>query len=481
MTDAPGTHAPPESSWKQLFIGAGAMRCVVLTSGVVLHSLFMFITATVLPAIVADIGGVTFYAWVTTLFGISSIAGSVLTPTVLGTLSPNRGYQVALLLFLVGSLICALAPNMAMIIVGRALQGFGGGLMTALATTMVPTLFSEGLRSRALALISSMWGPVALLGPLVGGIFAYGGLWRGTFWLVLPVTCALWFCGRQVLPRGWPQREDIDERVFGTQALRLTLILAAALALSVASVTGEPLSAIAGTGLALALALAALRLDRYANRRLFLKGTFELNSPIGATTALMMLLVLGVGAGPFVPYILGAAHGVSAVAAGYVAALSSLAWSLSALLTAGVEASVSRRLIAVSPMCVLVAMLGAGWGLWLGSLWLTALSWALFGAGIGIAWPHLASRVIAYAQPPDRALAGGFITTLQILAGTFGAAFAGMVANLTGLGKSEASAHIAYSGLLLFACFAVPSIVALVASRRLLNLTATADAQSKKL
>jgi MFS family permease len=120
---------------------------------------------------------------------------------------------------------------------------------------------------------------------------------------------------------------------------------------------------------------------------------------------------------------------------------------------------------------VAVALFGVGWSLWAGSLAGTAAFWTLFGAGVGSVWPHLASRLIGYSPPSERAFAGGFVTTLQILAGTFGAAFAGMIANLVGLGKSTAPADVADGGLLLFLGFTLPPLFAVLASARLLRLT----------
>jgi hypothetical protein len=116
--------------------------------------------------------------------------------------------------------------------------------------------------------------------------------------------------------------------------------------------------------------------------------------------------------------------------------------------------------------------LGVGWSLWAGSLAATAAFWTLFGASVGSVWPHLASRLIGYSPTSERAFAGGFVTTLQILAGTFGAAFAGMIANLVGLGKSTAPADVAHGGLLLFMAFTLPALVAVFVSARLLRLTA---------
>jgi hypothetical protein len=116
-------------------------------------------------------------------------------------------------------------------------------------------------------------------------------------------------------------------------------------------------------------------------------------------------------------------------------------------------------------------MLGVGWSLQGGSLVATAVSWTLFGASVGAAWPHLASRLITYSAPTERSFAGGFVTTLQILGGSFGAALAGMAANLDGIGSSSLPADVAHGGLLLFLSFAIAPLFAAFAAIRLLRLT----------
>jgi MFS family permease len=125
-------------------------------------------------------------------------------------------------------------------------------------------------------------------------------------------------------------------------------------------------------------------------------------------------------------------------------------------------------------------MLAVAWSIWIGSLVSVAASWALFGMSVGMAWPHLASRLISYSAPNERASAGGFVTSLQILGGTFGAALAGMTANLAGLGTSTIPADVAQSGSILFIAFALPPFVAILTSVQLRGLTAGERSEARQ-
>jgi MFS family permease len=463
--------APAKEGWGVLLSGTNAVRAVVLVGGIILHGFYMFITSTVLPSIVAEVGGVAYYAWVSTVFGIGSIAGAMLTPVALSRLSPRRAYQLGLITFVAGSVLCATAPTMGVVIVGRCVQGLAGGLLAAIATSMVPVVFADNLRSRAIALMSSAWGPTSLIGPFVGGALAQYGSWRAAFWLVLPVLCVMAYLADRVLPAEEPRRGPGTSIFSAAQAFRLTLIAGTALVISITSVPGNAWFAIAGMAIAFACLAVAVGLDRHAERRVLLLNAFALRTPAGAGSTSMMLLVLGVGAGPFVPFILSFAHGTAPIVAGYIAALSSLAWAIAALVSAGTSTAVNRRLVAVAPVLVAAGLVGVGWSLWTGNLVATAACWTLFGAGVGITWPHLASRVIGYSPEGERAFAGGFVTTLQILGGTFGAALAGMIANLAGIARSSGPEGIAHGGLLLFSSFAVLPLIGLLVSARLLWLT----------
>lgn len=471
MADSTSRTGETQEGWRSLVAGDSALRSIVLAGAVALHGFFMFITTTVLPSIVAELGGVAFYAWLATVFGVGSITGAMLAPPVLARLAPRRAYELGLGLFAAGSVLCAVAPAIGVVIVGRAVQGLSGGLLAAIATSMIPVVFADNLRARAVALVSSVWGPLALIGPFVGGVFAQLGLWRGAFWLALPLLAAVGFLADRALPSAAPRRTG-TATIFSTgQAVRLALIAGSVLILSIASVPGTLPAALVGVALTVLCLGTALRLDRRARLRVLLQGSFGFGTGTGASSAAMTLLVLGVGAGGFIPYVLVFALGVPPIVAGYIAALSSLAWSLAALASAGVRPSRNRRIVAAAPLVGALALVGAGWSLSAGSVLGVAVAWTMFGTGIGASWPHLAARLIGSAPASERVVAGGFLTTIQILAGTFGAALAGLVANLAGLSKSSAAADIVQGGLLLFLSFAVLPLISVPFVLRLLSLT----------
>ena len=170
------------SGWAALHSGRNAVYSIILAGGVTLHALNIYIVTTILPSVVGEIGGLEYYAWSTTLFVVASILGAALSSRLLDRLGPGHAYASATALFVTGALICAVAPAFPVLLAGRFVQGLGGGLLYALAYAVIRLVFPEALWSRAIGVISAMWGVSTLIGPAVGGVFAELSIWRAAFW-----------------------------------------------------------------------------------------------------------------------------------------------------------------------------------------------------------------------------------------------------------------------------------------------------------
>lgn len=179
------------SGWSELFRGRNAIYALALGGSVALHALNIYIAITIMPSVVADIGGLDYYAWSTTVFVVASILGSALSSRLLQRAGARGAYAVAALVFGAGTIICALAPSMPLLLAGRFVQGFGGGFLYALAYGVIRLVFPEHLWARAIGLISAMWGIATLAGPAIGGVFAEIGAWRAAFWSLIPFITVL--------------------------------------------------------------------------------------------------------------------------------------------------------------------------------------------------------------------------------------------------------------------------------------------------
>ncbi|MCE6984532.1 MFS transporter, partial [Pseudomonas frederiksbergensis] len=82
-------------------------------------------------------GGLAFYAWSTTLFVATSIIGSTLSAQLIERLGARAAFLLALAVFALGSVICAAAPSMPVLLIGRSVQGLGGGILFALSYALI--------------------------------------------------------------------------------------------------------------------------------------------------------------------------------------------------------------------------------------------------------------------------------------------------------------------------------------------------------
>lgn len=459
--------APETSAWRGLIAGGNAARFLVVTGGVALHAVSIYVVATIMPTVVGDLGGLPFFAWTTTLYVAGALTGASAVPVLLARASPRVAYRAGFIVFLIGSLLCATAPSMVALLFGRLAQGIGGGMLPALAYSTVRSIFPSNLHARAITLFGSVWGVAALIGPSIGGIFAGFGTWRGAFLADLVIGLLFLLIGERVLPaqiEGAPPRGRFP-------GLRLLLLAAAAMALSTGGLSGRALHSTLGIAVAIALVAAVLWLDGKAGVRLLPKGAFNPMVPIGAVSATLGFLILSTTPGLFVPYLLQAGHGVSAILAGYASATVALTWTGASLVTAAANRAQVRLSIAVGAPLMLLGIMVNAWALSAGPYMAVVAGQGLIGIGIGLSWSHLGALMMAVAPAESRATAGPFITTTQTLASVFGSAIAGMVANLAGLPLAATPVSLGISAAILFGVLTIFPLVGWLTSLQVLRLT----------
>jgi EmrB/QacA subfamily drug resistance transporter len=155
-----------------------------------LAALDQTIVATALPTIGRQFHDVTSLSWVITAYLLASTA----VAPVFGTLSDIYGRRamviVALSLFIAGSVLCALAPNMPVLILARGLQGLGGGGIMPVVQTVISDVVSPRERGQYQAYFSGVWVAAGIGGPVLGGVFAEHLHWSMIFWINLPLALA---------------------------------------------------------------------------------------------------------------------------------------------------------------------------------------------------------------------------------------------------------------------------------------------------
>jgi predicted MFS family arabinose efflux permease len=423
-----------------------------------------FITATVLPTAIAEIGGLAIYAWASTAYAVGSILGSAGSSVAVLRMGMRHTAVAAVSVFVVGAAVCAMASSMPVVVAGRALQGLGGGMLIASAHSMVRELFPETLWQRMLTTISCAWAIPALGGPVVGGVLAGLGHWRLAFWAMTPIAVLAAALTWRILPRSETRPTKPARVPFG----RLALICASVLCIgSIANTRATAARAALFVGAAAAVAL-MLRLDTRAPARLFPMGMLSIGRRIGQ--GFWMVFLLGMSTTPggvYVPLLVQVLHGVTPAAAGYLYAVQSLSWTTGTILSAQVSPVRARTVIVLGPLLTAMGFTGLFFTIGAGPVGAIAASLMLVGVGIGTCWAHIGTAILSSARPDEGALTASMIPSTQLFAVALGAALSGVIANAAGLGGGASSEAAALAGRWLFGGFVAAPLAAFVIGSRL--------------
>src|ERR1700749_4807041 len=155
-----------------------------------LAALDQTIVATALPTIGRQFQDVTNLSWVITVYLLASTA----VAPIFGTLSDIYGRRAmiitALSLFVAGSVLCAVAPSMPVLILARGLQGLGGGGIMPVVQTVISDVVTPRERGQYQAYFSGVWMLAGIGGPVLGGGFAEHLHWSMIFWINVPLGLA---------------------------------------------------------------------------------------------------------------------------------------------------------------------------------------------------------------------------------------------------------------------------------------------------
>lgn len=432
--------------------GTGRRRAVTaaLMLAMGLAALDSTIVSTAVPQIVADLGGFSVFSW---LFSGYLLAVTVTLP-VYGKLSDTFGRKPVLIvgavLFQLGSLLCALAWNMASLIAFRIVQGLGGGALQGTVQTLAADLYPLEERPKIQSKLSTVWAVSAVAGPGVGGVLAAYADWRWIFLINLPLgAAALWLLVRHLHE---PRRESTSRpRIDWVGALT---VFACGGALLTALVQGGvawdwlswPSLTLLGTGVALIAALVVV--ERRAAEPIIPGWVWRRRTIAAVNLALGALGLLMVAPTVFLATYAQSVLGLAPVAAGFVVSIWTLSWPVSAAFSQHVYRRIGFRDTALLGMAAAAALLFAFPLLpYPGEAWQPTLLMLLLGAALGLFQLPLIIGVQSTVEWEERGTATASILFCRQTGQTLGAAVFGAVANgvlasrLGGSGNLDAVTH----------------------------------------
>ncbi|MET7525951.1 MFS transporter [Streptomyces sp. NPDC005248] len=407
-----------------------------LMLGMALTAIDGTIVSTAVPQIVGDLGGFAVFSW---LFSGYLLAVTVTLP-VYGKLSDTFGRKPVLIagiiLFLAGSVLCAVAWNMAALIAFRVVQGLGGGALQGTVQTIAADLYPLKERPRIQARLSTVWATSAVAGPVVGGLLATYADWRWIFLINLPIgAVALRLVVRHLHEPSRARRAAATSRlridwagalaVFATGALLLTALVQGGVAWPWLSAPSLGL-----LGASAVLAALTVVIERRAADPIIPGWVWRRRTIASVNLALGAMGLLMVAPTVFLPTYAQSVLGLGPIAAGFVLSVMTLSWPVSAALSNRVYNRIGFRRTAIIGMSgALLILLSFPLLPYPGEPWQPALIMLLLGAALGLFQLPLIVGVQSTVGWSERGTTTASVLFCRQVGQSLGAALFGAVAN----------------------------------------------------
>ncbi|MFD5745245.1 MFS transporter [Streptomyces massasporeus] len=409
----------------------GAVVAALMLS-MALAALDATIVSTAVPQIVGDLGGFSVFSW---LFSGYLLAVTVTLP-VYGKLSDTFGRKPVLIagsmVFLLGSLLCAVAWNMGALIAFRIVQGLGGGALQGTVQTLAADLYPLKDRPKIQSKLSTVWAVSAVAGPGLGGVLAAYADWRWIFLINLPIgAVALLLIVRHLHE---PEREAAPHArvdwagalaVFACGGVLLTALVQGGVAWPWLS---APSLALFGAGLALVAVVVLV--ERRAAEPIIPGWVWRRRTIAAVNLALGALGLLMVAPSVFLPTYAQSVLSLAPVAAGFVLSVWTLSWPVSAALSQHVYRRIGFRNTAMLGIGTAALILFAFPFLpYPGQAWQPTLLMLLLGAALGLFQLPLIVGVQSTVGWAERGTTTASVLFCRQTGQTIGAAVFGAVAN----------------------------------------------------
>ncbi|WP_084129891.1 MDR family MFS transporter [Demequina sp. NBRC 110055] len=376
---SPATEAPDRRHILLMFIG--------LMTAMLLAALDQTIFATALPTVVGDLNGVDHMLWVTTAY---ILAATIMMPIYgkMGDLIGRKSlFMIAISLFMVGSVVGALSQGMTELIVGRAIQGLGGGGLMILSQAIIADVVPARERGRYMGVMGGVFALASVAGPLLGGWFTESIGWQWCMWINVPLGIIALVSATLFLKLPTPDRSKARIDVAG-----MLLLAIASAALVLASSWGGhtyPWGSWQIIGLFALTVLAGLAfvlVERSAAEpvmplHLFTKRNFVLTTAAGLLTGIVMFGTLA-----YMPTYLQMVAGVSATEAGLLMIPMMGCMLVTSIISGRYVTRTGRYkwLPMVGAMFLGAAMVLLSTMTWTQPIWVTCIYLGLMGIGLGM-------------------------------------------------------------------------------------------------
>ncbi len=401
-TDATGTANRPDER-----AGRGSLRllAVGLVLGVTLVAFETTAVITALPTITDELGGDSLYGVALAAYTLANMVSLVAAGRLADRKGPLPTFLVSVAVFVVGLVVSAVAPTMAVVVLGRTLQGAGGGGFGPVAYLLVKRAYPADRQATMYVWLSAGWVLPSLVGPAFGGVVTDHLGWRWVFAGIVPIALVVGAVSGSQMRHFGPTSATSDPVELAADRRRIATAGLAATGVAIVVVGLRSPAWPVAVGAVLVGGLLAAR----TLRRLLPAGMLRAARGQPAVLSCRMLATATfMGVDGFVPLAADRIHGASPMVQGFSIVGAALTW------TAG-QALIARRpdVRPASAVRLGFVVLGLGallatpvlWAQW--PLWAVFLGWAVGGLGMGVLYNPTTVAAMSYASDGNEGDTGG--------------------------------------------------------------------------
>ena len=366
------------------------LMAIGLVLGVTMVAFEITAVLTALPTITDQLQGDSLYGVALACYTLANLVALVVTGELTDRYGPARPYLASLAVFAGGLVVAATASSMALVVLGRTLQGAGTGGLAPIAYVLVKKAFPTDRQPAMYAYLSAGWVLPSLIAPAIAGTITDQLGWRWVFWFLLPLIPVVAF----ITVRPMRAYTSTSTGVVRHSRIGAAVLAAAGIGSVVTSLQfRNPVAAVGGAAFGLAIGLPSLR-------RLLPAGVHRAVRGLPAIVLCRIIATAAfLGADSFIPLAADRIHGTSPTVQGFVIIGASLTWTCGQWFVARHPGIDPRRAVrwGFATMAIGLAasmpVLAAGW-----PLWATFFTWAIGGFGMGLLFNPTTVTAMSHAD-----------------------------------------------------------------------------------
>ncbi|MCQ6562660.1 MDR family MFS transporter [Paenibacillus mendelii] len=401
---------------------------IALMAAMFFASINQTLVSTAMPRIIASLGGMDYYSWVITAFMLMSTISTVLV----GKLSDIYGRKpfllVGIIVFMIGSFLTGLSADIYQMIIFRAVQGVGAGILMSTTVTAVGDLFAPRERAKWTGIMMAIFGFSSILGPTLGGVMIDHMAWKWLFWIFLPLGIIAFIMIWMMFPKATRSSVELID-YWGSLVLSASIV-ALLLGFSWAGnkYAWDSAQIIGLFGATVIGIITLVLIERKADSPVLPLSLFK-NSIVTISLSVGFLMNAGMmGAMIYMPFFVQGVEGLTPTQSGFVNIPMSITMIvLSTLVGRWISNSGKYKrfgLIGIAVMIVSMLLMAN-----MHSVAMAVVSMTVFGIGLGLSMSVFTLTVQNVLPPTQLGVATATSTLFRNLGGTIGIAIFGSVMN----------------------------------------------------